>query len=374
MHLKSAMDMLSADDIGDRFFFRILISTLLLCNSSSFAQETAEDLSQQIDTYSRAELKEAIPPDYPWIAERSGREGWVVLSYVVTVDGEIEEAMIEDSSGGEDFELAALRMLEMWEYKPALLNGVAIDQSMTNYRVVFQMEDSSSGAGRKFRRAYREIQELISAQKLEEADLLLSDLQFTEKQNLYEDAWLWWLKYQYLKAAGEDRTFELLDSLRKAIGYEEVYLPADIFVFASQELYVLQAKELDFGGAIRTYERLKNTSKVKRSEFYDQVLSGLEPSYEDMQDVIAGDKTLSLGARVGVNGYWVHHLLRRTFSLGDISGDLELIDIRCSRRYRKYSISESTRWTIPASWGSCGVYVKGEEGSTFRFYEHPNGN
>jgi TonB family protein len=91
-----------------------------------------------------------------------GREGWVVLSYVVTSEGEIASPMIEDSSGGEEFEASALRMLEQWNYEPATLNGAPVDQSMVHRRVIFLLENGSGGASRSFR-AYGEIQELSIA-------------------------------------------------------------------------------------------------------------------------------------------------------------------------------------------------------------------
>lgn len=28
-------------------------------------------------------------------------------------------------------------------------------------------------------------------------------------------------------------------------------------------------------------------------------------------------------------------------------------------------------WAVPSEWGECGVYVKGDPGTTFDFIEHP---
>ena len=51
---------------------------------------------------------------------------------------------------------------------------------------------------------------------------------------------------------------------------------------------------------------------------------------------------------------------------------LDVIDIRCSRATRRYlSVPIDTVWSIPESWGDCGVYMKGEPGTTFSFREHP---
>jgi TonB family protein len=62
-------------------------------------------------------------PSHPTRALQYGNEGWVMLSFVVTETGEVEEPMIEDSSGVEAFESAALEAVSRWRYTPATVNG-----------------------------------------------------------------------------------------------------------------------------------------------------------------------------------------------------------------------------------------------------------
>src|SRR5262249_20924918 len=47
---------------------------------------------------------------------------------------------------------------------------------------------------------------------------------------------------------------------------------------------------------------------------------------------------------------------------------------RCSRRNARYdAVPGEHTWTIPASCGECGAYIRGTQGTTFAFYEHPKG-
>lgn len=334
--------------------------------------ETGRDDTLQPDrTYVRAVSVDRPAPRFPGTEALKGSEGWVILSVVVDEDGGVIEPMIEDSSGNEGFEREALRAVRRWRYQPALLNGEPVEQAMTKIRMVFQLEDiQRPGASRSFVRSFREIQALIQDGDLEEANERLLDLRYSKRKNLYEDAWFWWLRYSYLNASGTGDREEKAESLRRALGYQEDYLPADIFVAAAQSLYIMQIEDNDISGALTTFKRLRDSNQAKKSELFEQVLARLEPHYESVLHIVSGDGLLATPAEVGRYGYWVHDLLRRSFALGDVQGRLELVDIRCERATSRYPfLSEDNTWTVPDSWGDCGVYIKGEQGATFTFFE-----
>jgi hypothetical protein len=165
----------------------------------------------------------------------------------------------------------------------------------------------------------------------------------------------------------------MIGSLRKSLGYQDMnHLPPDTFVGAAERLYMLEVRDLDLSAAIDTFEMLRDSKHAQRSQFYGQVLATLEPSYRRILDTVAQEAILEFRARIGEHGYWVHDLLRRSFSLADIQGSIELVDLRCSRGTRRYaSVSEEDVWNVADTWGECGVYVKGDEGTTFLFHELP---
>lgn len=346
--------------------------TTAACIGPAAAQDTVPEV---VGEYISASAIEKTPPRYPASAAREGREGWVVVSYVVAKDGELIERMIEDSSGSEDFERAAIDVLDNWIYEPARLNDEPVEQSMTRTRIVFKLDSRPgqlSGASRGFVRRYQEILDVINEGDFERADGMITDLRYTERQNLYEDAWFWWLRYQYLEATDGENELAMRDSLHRALGYEEDYLVPDVFVAAAERLFILQVRALDFSAAINTFERLRNSRSAQRSDYFEPTLEGLEANVESIRKAIEGPSILRTTAQIGEHGYWVHDLLRRSFSIGEIDGKVEAVDLRCRRGTIRYqTISEGNTWSVPEAWGQCGAYIKGAEGTTFGFYELP---
>jgi TonB family protein len=332
----------------------------------------AEEAIPSSSTYTPARPLERRAANYPSVAATAGQEGWVNLSYVVSTDGEVTEVMIEDSSGIEHFERAAVRAASTWRYSPATLDGEPVEQSMTRMRHTFRFEDGSPGARPSFRRDVGRIQRFIQDGNLEAAQERLLNLRYNGRHNLYEDAWFWWLQYAYLEARGEPDRRQLIESLQRAIGYQDEYLPPEVFVSAAVRLYALYVQALEFSSARRVVERLRQSANTSRSELLLQTLPQLEASLVDLDSIINGPELLRVNGRVGRYDYWVYELSRREFSLDEIQGDIEVVDIRCDRGTRRYyEVGSGVTWSIPESWGDCGVYIKGTEGTTFALYEHP---
>ncbi len=236
----------------------------------------------------------------------------------------------------------------------------------------FSWKTQTPGASAAFASKFRRIARLINDRDFAAAEPLIAELEFGERASLYEDAWLWWTKFVYLSTSGSSDTAEMRRCLQRAIGYEEEYLAPEQFVAAAERLVVLHAQALDIAAAISTFERLRDATAARRADGYEQAVAYLEPSYERMLDLVRGNDLLGMDATIGEYDYWVHDLLRRAFSVEDVVGRLEVLDIRCTRRTQRYSsVPIDTVWSIPESWGVCRVYLKGEPGTTFRFLEYP---
>lgn len=347
----------------------------VLAAASAPKQASAQEAGDVIaDTYVEPRTLEARPPAYPFAALRNGREGWVMLSFVVAEDGTVVEPMIENSSGVQEFELAALDAVRNWRYAPATRNGQAVEHSMMNSRIRFQFDRAADAARASFVAQYRKIAGLIGARDFAAAKPLLEDLEFGGRINLYEDAFFWWLKYGYLNASESPDSKAKIEALRLAIGYEEDYLPADQLVAASQALYVLEVRIGDYSNALKTLERLKAARTAKSSKHYESVLTALNPSATEIAQAIHSRSLLALAAEIGKHEYWVHGLLRRSFSMANVRGRIDVVDVRCERGTKRYdSFPIDGVWQVPESWGACAVYIKGEPGATFVFQEYPLG-
>jgi TonB family protein len=83
----------------------------------------------------------AIELEYPSSALSKGTEGWVSLSFVVTVDGKVTALKVLDSSPAGVFDTAASRAMARVRYKPPMLGGKPTAVS-TKLRIAFRMSNS----------------------------------------------------------------------------------------------------------------------------------------------------------------------------------------------------------------------------------------
>ncbi len=64
-----------------------------------------------------------IPPRYPYRAARKKIEGWVKVSFVITVQGTVQDAVVVDAKPKGIFDKAALQAILKWRFKPRINNG-----------------------------------------------------------------------------------------------------------------------------------------------------------------------------------------------------------------------------------------------------------
>jgi protein TonB len=71
------------------------------------------------------------PPEYPRASTLLEEEGRVTLNYLVGVDGSVVKVEVIKSSGYRRLDTAASQQVLKWRFKPATLDGKAIEQTMT---------------------------------------------------------------------------------------------------------------------------------------------------------------------------------------------------------------------------------------------------
>jgi TonB family protein len=326
----------------------------------------------QVGTVEKAVPISRPAPNYPNETLSLGREGWVALSYVVLPDGAVAAPMIEDSSGLQGMEQAALKAVRDWRYRPATRNGAPVDQSMTRTIFYLAVNETQKGASTTFAAKFRNAQESVEERELAKARALIDDLESTGRFNLYEDALFWWLKYQYLIAAGGATLDEQRDTLSRAIGYERIYLPPDAFVSGAVQLFNLRARTGDYAGALSLLDRLEKSEDARSAKTYEAAVQALVKADAQIKRLVDGDTDLKSDGKITRFDYWVHGLMRRSFSITGIDGRIDAVEIRCENKYARYdSVAGEPTWTIPATWGTCGAYVRGTPGTTFVLYEFP---
>lgn len=303
-----------------------------------------------------AEPLEIVSPRYPSAEAARGGEGWVLLSYVVNDKGETVDPIIEDSTGPRIFEKTALKALRKSIYTPATLDGKPVQQCYTKRKYTFQLDGGTKGARQTFVFKYKKARKAILKDDLQTAQQLISELQEKGKRNLYEESFFWILKSAYHEAKGNHHA--RMQSLRRALAYENGYLPQDLFNSSAVRLFQLEAHYGEYAEAMESYQMLKDSPKSE---------NGLE-LIQDVADKIVklaeSDQPFRVNGEI-VEERWSRGLLKRNFSLIDVNGKLDSVDIRCERKRRKFEFSADKSWKIPASWGACTLYVEGDNGTTF---------
>jgi TonB family protein len=76
------------------------------------------------------ELQARIRKYYPEAEHRAGKGGHVMLTLVVGADGKVSKARVE-TSGGADFDEAALKVARAMRFSPARMNGAPVAVEIT---------------------------------------------------------------------------------------------------------------------------------------------------------------------------------------------------------------------------------------------------
>ena len=81
--------------------------SLLPCDEveQEVLEETALDEVALVTAYKPAVAIDRVWPKYPPKAVRAGAEGWVRMSYVVDVNGKVQDPEVQDFGGDKDFKL-----------------------------------------------------------------------------------------------------------------------------------------------------------------------------------------------------------------------------------------------------------------------------
>lgn len=82
-----------------------------------------------------------VAPIYPPRAAARGLEGYVVVRYTVTAQGDVENATVVESSSSL-FEQTALESAQHYKYKPRLENGVPVAVDGVTTRIEYVLEDN----------------------------------------------------------------------------------------------------------------------------------------------------------------------------------------------------------------------------------------
>lgn len=348
-------------------------TVLLSLTAPATAQDTAipeatapEPSSELLESGVMPKPIKRHPPAYPMSLARSGSEGWVQLSFVISKDGAVLDPVVEDSSGGRGFDKAALRAIKKWQYSPAVVNGEAVEQCQQKVQLDFKLDKTAKGVRRRFRSAYIAATDALQANDLPLASELTAILRAKNQWNSMESAWFWMLAADLAKAQG-DKVAELA-SINRALATDRngELLGQEYFAVLLYRQFVLHISQANYAAALDTF------NSVETQPDNQQNIDSLRPYADKILAILKSEQSIAVPGVIAENGNWWHKLSRSALALADIKGELDTIELRCHNRREVYSAASDSTWDIPASWGRCSVRGVGDPQSTFTLVElHP---
>lgn len=317
-----------------------------------------------------ARIIEAQVPRYPITELQWGREGWVILSYVIRPDGSVGDVLVDNSSGVEGFEKAALKAAAAQRFEPATIDGEAVEQCAHKVRYTFAINEPTLGGRQSFRGKYRKISTLLDQGDMAGAESALAEVRDKGAWNLYEEARINLLNYELCRQK-KDLDCQLTQLMRATFG-DGAHLEPKLY---PQVLELRASVELTsglYGQVLDTLNRRKEL-KPRLAADHPLLIAG-----EQIRTAIAGDQPIGFDGRIKSESLatasapsWGHQLLRRGFTIDQVAGQIDKVDIRCDWRRTTYDFDPALVWQIPESWGDCYVRVFGENQTTFKLVELP---
>ena len=337
---------------------------------SSFVLVSAQAKNFDIELDSSGIAAAAVEqpaPQFPGGKMRGGQEGWVRMSFVIDADGRAIDPLVVDSSGGPLFEQAALDVVSLWHFEAP---DAGAEYARNTVDVRFEISGDRDRASRNFLRRYRDIVTDLYYVKADDAREKVDMANDFGGWNLYEATMLALLNARVEGAEG-DRAEEL-EYYRRALAVSR----AETFDSKNRieiltRIFELEVDANHYGDALATL------AELRAEKGSDEALEGLADRIQRLEDSIADDAAIVAAGTIynpcdcdeGVP-LWAHTPVRRDFSFADVGGNVQRFEARCENHRLSAQVTTGTRWSLPDEWGSCRIFVFGDDAATFDFVEH----
>ena len=221
-----------------------------------------------------------------------------------------------------------------------------------------------------FIRRYRRIVTHLHFEEYAEARKLIDEAHELGGWNLYESAMLWLMVGRIDGAEGdfvgklEGYQRALAMGTRKAIGGDD---RRELL----SRIFELEDRFGQYANAVRTYKLIEK--EVNNSA----EIAKFGPRAEEILALMQDGEPLSARATIynpcdcdAGQPLWTYRPARRTFSFANLSGNVISFEARCETNRIRGDVEAGPSWTLAPEWGSCRVFVFGEDGASFDFVEH----
>jgi TonB family protein len=328
-------------------------------------QASPEEVAR-ITAYQPAEPLRRVDPRYPKSAARDGKEGWVLMSFVIDEEGLVQDPVIEDFAGDRTFRRSALNAIRNWTFTPAMKDGKPTQQCDAAVRLDFSMADPG-GASRKFVKSYKQAVAYVADKDIDKAEKILDKLESGNDSNRYENAWMSSLDTRIAEQLGDDarelRAIKRTLSNSLSHSKEKEIFNAEYIDYLRQRQFILETNLGQYADALAT---AKTIAELENGE---SLISPLKSVIEEVEGFILSDEHIILSVDMPESGAFFHSLVRNQFAFADIQGELETVEVRCETHREKFTVAEEFVWSIPEDWGQCRVMVTGEQDTKFMLVE-----
>lgn len=350
------------DKVADEMKKTYLLPFLGLLNASAIAEEPKVS-ARLVESYISAEAIERTPPEFPKRALKRRSDGWVQLSYVIDKEGKVKDIVPVDYGGDKAFISAAMKAVKKWKFEPAMADGEPIEQCDNAIQLDFVISNGA-GVSRRFNSAMFSGRTALSEGDLDKVRDALNKMDTAKSINITEIFWRNHLAISLYNKTGElDKKHDAVVQARSSLN--AVSLDDDqkarLRSYLLQEEFAYLVNHRFYSSALFTFDKLKEANPDEASVYEDAVLR--------VKSLIASEEPIVVPVEIDDSGRWHHYLARRAFTFAEVEGRLDKVEIRCSRTFRSFTISDKSQWQIPASWGQCNIHVLGEQNSKFKLVE-----
>jgi TonB family protein len=328
----------------------------------------AKKFDVEIDTsrVSAAAIKQPAP-EFPDGKMRGGQEGWVRIDFVIGADGRAVDPVVVDSAGGPLFEQAALDAVSGWQFEAP---GTGRERANNTIDMRFEISGDRDRATRNFLRRYRDIVSDLYYVKPENARDKVDMANDFGGWNLYESTMLALLNARVEGAEGD--AAEELEYYRRALNV------SGKAALGRKERLEILGRILDLEIDLRQYgDALETLQQLRATPGSDAILPELSGKIRALESAIESDAAVVTEGMIynpcncdTGTPLWTYSPVRRDFSFAEVSGNVERFEARCENHRLSARVEAGTRWSLPAEWGSCRVFVFGDDAATFEFVEH----
>ncbi len=338
------------------------ISSDVLSDVVSDVSNEQTALSMEIASYNKAKVKSRLPPKYPTQASRKSLEGFATFSFAVSKEGEVKDVKVIDSSGLREFEQEGLIALKRWEYHPATFDGVPVESFNYQVQLDFILGGKKVGPNRRFKVRLDAANDALRANDLNETKRLIKELDKRKKLNNMELFMFAMLEADYAKVSNNllMEKYAFADVYRHLTrkGTDEKYRS-----YATQRMFGLYIDAHEYYAAKKVYEKALETSTD------DVLLTEIKQIVDQIDALVASGKPIERKGIIRGKRLWNHVLSYNQFSIVDLVGDINELQIRCDLKVIVYDFKPDNTWKIPSNMGKCSVLIEGENDTSFSLLE-----